>query len=302
MNNRGLALIATLLAIILMSALIAAGLWASQTSTRTSVADAEYLKAFYAAEGASELGLTYLPGQATVQTTINEIATTTEITMLRPRLYQVHGIADGVTVEHLVRFIPAGWPVPAAMSTNGTVQINGAAATIDGRDRCGNDTIAGIAAFEVNGNGMVLGDPPISTTPDLDSLLVEFSALPADYTLDDATPWPILAADEWPVIRVTNGVALSSGQSGRGTLIVDGQLTVNGGWTWDGIVVVLGEFTSNGNTTLNGALIVGRPGNPEELQLNNGVKNLKFDSCALEQAALGAGKETRLEVLRWLEL
>jgi len=60
-----------------------------------------------------------------------------------------------------------------------------------------------------------------------------------------------------PVTNVVNG-DLTIGGSGAGVLLVTGQLTLNGNFSWDGLILVIGEGAivknGGGNATVNGAM------------------------------------------------
>lgn len=60
-----------------------------------------------------------------------------------------------------------------------------------------------------------------------------------------------------PVVNVVNG-DLSIGGSGAGILLVTGQLTLNGNFSWDGLILVIGEGAivknGGGGATVNGAM------------------------------------------------
>jgi hypothetical protein len=60
-----------------------------------------------------------------------------------------------------------------------------------------------------------------------------------------------------PVVNVVNG-DLTIGGSGAGVLLVTGQLTLNGNFSWDGLILVIGEGAivkdGGGGATVNGAM------------------------------------------------
>lgn len=89
---------------------------------------------------------------------------------------------------------------------------------------------------------------------------------------------------------VINGASqtLKSTLSGYGILVVTGDATFNGSWSWDGIVLIGGAITGNGTNQVHGAMMVGlnnklglSVGNSD---LSNGTKLVEYDSCALSSA------------------
>ncbi len=99
------------------------------------------------------------------------------------------------------------------------------------------------------------GDPPIEDGQTGQEMLegmgldwdgvVNGGLISPDYTVPPDS-WPnfgSLPADEWPVIYVDGNISLSPANTGRGTLIVKDNLTMNGSFNWDGAVLVGGYIT-----------------------------------------------------------
>lgn len=95
---------------------------------------------------------------------------------------------------------------------------------------------------------------------------------------------------EWPVLKYNGN--LDGAPSGKGILIVTGDLTLRGGKVdWHGIVLVGGKLEANGDNTISGATIVGLNAllgeqvQPSELDATlNGTKTLRFNSCHIADA------------------
>lgn len=150
------------------------------------------------------------------------------------------------------------------------------------------------------------GDPPLdeSGTPEeqlaktgVDWESVVNGGTRADYTIPPDS-WPNfsqLGEDAWPVIYVEDAsYAVNAEQSGRGTLIVRGNLTMNGSFRWDGLVLIGGSLTSNGNNTVEGATIAGLNillgESVTDSDIGNGQKRFQYHSCNLywaKEAAFG---------------
>ncbi|MEO6525846.1 MAG: hypothetical protein ABIP93_04410, partial [Gemmatimonadaceae bacterium] len=210
----------------------------------------------------------------------------------------------------------AGWT-----SLSG-IDIQGNAATISGIDACGSgNNVAGLsvplkegtttADMTKNQNWDPVGNPAYDTTKTFsqESAAVKIdwasiqngTAMPADIVIGSGT-FPsdaaFAAAPDWfPVIHITNGTSGSDYRlpnAGRGTLIVDGDLTIDGSNQWNGIILVGGKITSNGNNVSSGAtlsgldyLIAGKPPASVAKQDNataNGQKTYVYNSCDVAKA------------------
>jgi hypothetical protein len=197
--------------------------------------------------------------------------------------------------------------VNSAWTSIGGLIKNGGSGTLSGADQCGQaPSVAGVAVpngeYNQDGGGSVpSGDPPINYmgTPQqmADSVRIDWAAIVNGGAIqpDVLIPggaWPSFASPNyWPVIRVDNlnGAQFSMPTSGRGTLIVTGDMVISGGLTWDGIVLVGGALISNGNNTVYGTAISGlnvKLGLPVPVSdVGNGTKTFQYDSCSIANAA-----------------
>ena len=113
-----------------------------------------------------------------------------------------------------------------------------------------------------------------------------------DVTVSGSTGWPTSTAwsdpNFWPVIRANGDLDLPS--DGRGTLIVTGNLLLNGSQHWRGLVLVGGAITSNGNNTVTGAIFTGlnvKLGQTvAQSDLGNGNKTYQYNSCDVASATM----------------
>ncbi len=217
----------------------------------------------------------------------------------------------------------SGWT-----ATNG-LDKTGSSGTISGVDNCGRKAaVAGIAVpdgdYGVNGNFTPSGNPPVqylgtqaqanaAVRIDWDGI-VNGNRIQPDYIFTsnaDAQarwPWPTLSLSMYPVVRV-NGDLTMPAAGGQGTLIVLGDLKINGNNLWRGIILVGGTMDSDGNGTMLGAtmsglntmltpaqltaaqLLTGSNGtvlsaNPPRATAN-GTKTFQYDSCQVANAAGG---------------
>ena len=233
----------------------------------------------------------------------------------------------GMAVREFTRTtinVLAGWT-----SLSG-LDIQGNSATISGIDGCGSGrNVAGLSV-PLNPNGTAdlkqqnnwspIGSPAYDTlkTFSQESAAVKIdwaavqagSAMPADIVIGSGqfpSAAEFAADTEWfPVIHVTNGPAgnFTLPNAGRGTLIVDANLTINGSRQWNGIILVGGAITSDGNNVSSGATISGlnyltgpRPaastassGTNGDNATANGQKSYVYNSCDVAKATSGASR------------
>ena len=241
---------------------------------------------------------------------------------LRPDTYiiRAHGVrtsggrvANAIVAERTVAEF-AWWQrgsvgAHAAWTSLSGLHKNGGAGTIDGHDMCGAAPDAsGVSVptapgyVQTGGASVPAGVPPIS---DLGSQTQANDAVKVDWdgivnhgsiTPDVAIPantWPSFASPTyWPVIIVTGDLAMPT--SGRGLLIVTGDVTMNGAETWDGVVLVGSHLISNGNNTVTGMVITGLN---EKLgisvlpnDIGNGTKTFRYNSCSIASALQQYGR------------
>jgi hypothetical protein len=197
--------------------------------------------------------------------------------------------------------------VRAAWTSLTGLTKNGGSGSIDGNDECGvTSAVAGVAVpdasyLQTGGAPVPTGSPPIDylgppSTAD-DSIHIDWNgivnqnALPADVTIPSDT-WPTFTdPNYWPVIRLNGNYSLPT--SGRGVLIVTGDLTIPGSEYWAGVLLVGGVLTANGNNQVRGAVISGlnvKLGMVVGMSdVGNGTKTYQFNSCNVSDALNGLG-------------
>ena len=206
------------------------------------------------------------------------------------------------TVAEYAMFDFGNVRTPAAWTALGGLGVNGTSATITGTDGCtASPAVAGVAVPNAGYSGSTsvpTGSPGIAylgtTTQAVTSIQVDWNgiingtAMTPDVTVSGSTGWPTNWSDPnyWPVIRANGNLDLPS--DGRGTLIVTGNLTLNGSQQWRGLVLVGGAITSNGNNTVNGAVISGLNIKLGQSVLasdvGNGTKLFQYNSCDVASA------------------
>jgi hypothetical protein len=204
--------------------------------------------------------------------------------------------------------VPGGW------SSITGLKKNGGSGTLSGTDACGvKPAVAGVAVpntasdgspgYDQNGGSSVpTGTPPITylgtvqqaaDAIDIDWAGIVGGNVVASHYLINTTVSPTVGSfptstqmNDWPVIKVTGDYSLPS--SGKGTLIVSGNLTISGSKQWDGIILMGGTLTSNGNNTVYGAVVTGlnvKLGMAVGVSdVGNGTKLYQYHSCDIASA------------------
>ncbi|MBC8418611.1 MAG: pilus assembly PilX N-terminal domain-containing protein [Desulfobacterales bacterium] len=85
-----------------------------------------------------------------------------------------------------------------------------------------------------------------------------------------------------------NGLKLSN-VTGYGLLLVEGDLTLGGGFNWNGLILVTGELTFNGGGA--GINILGAVLANQTIDINGGL-DIRYDSCMIEDALGGQTMKT----------
>lgn len=296
------------------------------SSTRAFYAADAGLRAYLGSSADGSTGATYTIDGMTVTVTSDTMAALAsgrvlyEITSSAALSVGAAGSQASRTVRTLAVYSDGEITVPASFTAPAGLLKNGSTGTISGQDwatpgnpKCPNSPKSDIAGVKVPPSGYTqagggtlvpTGDPPVddsqSATDILQDIGIDWESVTSggliapDYTIPPDT-WPNFAslpADEWPVIYVDGNSSVSPSNSGRGTLIVTGNLEMNGTFTWDGAILVGGYITSNGYQIVQGAtlsglnLLLGE--SVPSTDIGNGNKVFKYNSCYLKQATEAA--------------
>jgi hypothetical protein len=343
-GRRGFALPTALLVIMMMTIMIAAG-FSLVSAERRSVSDQKSeISAFEIAEQGLELFLirrdSLLPTASKIPGAKDSVRigfangyADVSLTRIRPvqgtlsGLYVVRsrgvetvgryaGSPEGVrTVAQYVLWEPAPMQVLAGWTALSGLDKNGNAGTLGGTDQCGvADSVAGVA---VPLNPGYTGDSTAAssiTTITMDSVhidwasIVNANAIQPTITIPGGS-WP--TATQWtdttfyPIIRINGDYTPPS--SGRGMLIVTGNLTLNGSIGWKGVLLVGGDIVSNGDNGISGATVSGlnvKLGTYVPISTGNGTKQYNYNSCEVAKATTPAGALVTLRntwVDNWVE-
>jgi hypothetical protein len=195
----------------------------------------------------------------------------------------------------------------AAFTSLTGIQKYGGAGTISGVDACGGPSAAGVAVPTPPGYSQDGGALIPDGSPNILSLGTQQQAIDGtnmdwqgvvngtSFTPDVSLPaqsWPDFQnPNSYPTIKVTGNYALPT--SGRGLLIVTGDLTINGALHWDGVILVGGTLIANGNDVVDGAVMSGLNellGQSVPVQaIGNGDKTFQYDACKIANAMSAFG-------------
>lgn len=226
------------------------------------------------------------------------------------------------TVAQFAEFVPGEIDVDAAWTSLSGLVKNGGAGTISGVDhapppKCSGGDVAGVSVpttisgspgYQQNGGTFVPeGNPPMKTNGTqaqmVDSVKVDWNAIVNQNAIKatvvipggtfPSTAWFTANPNAWPVIYLDVGATgtYTIPNSGRGTIISEGSVVINGSDTWDGIILAGRHVTSNGNNTVRGTAISGLnvklglsvPPN----DIGNGNKTFAYQSCNILKALQG---------------
>jgi hypothetical protein len=222
------------------------------------------------------------------------------------------------TVTQYAYFRDGMMKVLSAWTSLSGLHKNGGAGTIDGNDAapagsltdfgspCGGEpTVAGVAVPDVPGYTQSGGATVPAGNPNVDSLgtqaqtntavgidwdaILNGNVILPDLIIPTPDSWPTSwPSGWWPVIRIDGDYNVGP-PGGQGTLIVTGNLDIDGTAEWDGIILVGGTLYSNGNQNIHGAVISGLNEilgiNVAQSDVGNGQKTYQYDSCAIANAA-----------------
>jgi hypothetical protein len=99
------------------------------------------------------------------------------------------------------------------------------------------------------------------------------------YTSGGTTTYP--CGSYYPIVHVTGDLRVT-GHVGQGILLVDGNLTAGGGFTFYGLVIVKGSVQrASGASNFFGGLLAEAPGSTDDL---TGNTTIQYSSCAINTA------------------
>jgi hypothetical protein len=234
------------------------------------------------------------------------------------------GTPQGVrTVAQYVLWESAPMQVLAGWTALSGLQKNGNSGTLSGIDLC-KDSL-GVAGVIVpmnpgyTGKTVAVGNPPIDSLLPSDTVAIDWNGIVNNnlitptITIPGGT-WPLAqmllaypdsTSTYYPIIRVNGDFTLPS--SGRGMLIVTGNLTISGSTGWYGVILSGGDLISNGVNGIFGATVSGlntQLGTYVPSSVANGTKTYQYSSCEVAKATMSSGHLVTLPntwVDNWVE-
>ncbi len=219
--------------------------------------------------------------------------------------YGINGDSLIVTEAEVVR--NPGIPVVGAIYSEGDLSGNGNSATISGADNCGivadlpaiytldpaTSSISGASVVGVvdhGGDDLDLGNY-VDTLKESTSSIVTLAADVNGDTYGSAANFVTVYSETSGNV---GGLKMSN-VVGFGNLIIDGDLTLGGGFNWTGLVVVTGTVTFNGGGS--GVNITGAVMSGDAVTLNGGLE-IYYDSCAVGESLNSLG----YDLINWRQL
>jgi hypothetical protein len=105
----------------------------------------------------------------------------------------------------------------------------------------------------------------------------------------------------FPIIYSTGDLAIHSGR-GQGILLVDGDVQINGSFTWSGLIVVRDDFNKgNGHAIVHGAVMAQDARIIDDSSIL-GNTTYSYSQCAVERALRGSAQVVQARERAWAEL
>ncbi len=205
-----------------------------------------------------------------------------------------------------------GPPINSAMYAKGDITVNGVAANINGNDNCGIApakapiyTLSPFNTIPATNTSIYSGNPanPVQGTDDID-IAGYVNSLGASATeiitadqngtnYGDAGNFVTCYCDATSLDPLP-GLDMQK-VIGHGILLVEGDLTMSGGFNWNGIILVTGTLTFNGggpnSINIQGAVLANNT-----VDINGGV-TIAYDSCMIDNSL----NNLSLEIISWKE-
>ena len=187
--------------------------------------------------------------------------------------------------------------IKAALYAVGDITGNGSALSVDGNDNCGAAPVKppiytlDPSITNTSGSPTFLGNPatPQQGTDSIDiagyvndlmaSATQVITADQSGTSYGSASNFPTCYSNTSDPYNV-NGLKLSN-VTGYGILLVEGDLTLGGGFVWNGLILVTGTLVFNGGGSginIKGAVLAN-----QTIDINGGV-DVRYDSCMVDDS------------------
>lgn len=211
----------------------------------------------------------------------------------------------------------------SAVYSKSMVNVKGSSTVIQGMDQCGTKDTAGIltkSSISTDGNPIINGVPPKVENSPVDINIEEIISYAKGFANFNYGPFldNVTTNGDWGSLEIINGLLnpigdtnvvyfdmnkvntlkLSAGSHGSGILLVDGNLELQGGFSWYGVIVATGtiKYTGGGENMITGGVLSGS--NSDIDTTIGGNASINFCSKTLE---LIKKKVRPAKVLSWKE-
>ena len=201
-----------------------------------------------------------------------------------------------------------GPKIKAALYAKGDITGNGTSLSVDGNDNCGAASgkppvyTLDPSVTNLNGSPTMSGNPasPQNGTDDIDitgyvnslkdSVTEIITSDQNGTNYGDASNFVTCYSDTSNPHNV-GGLKLQN-VTGYGLLLVEGDLTLGGGFNWNGLILVTGVLVFNGGGS--GINILGAVLANQTIDINGGV-DVRYDSCMIDDTL----NNTALNIISW---
>ena len=251
-------------------------------------------------------------GEPSLPATAVQFSTSTTTIYHPVEIITAYGSSGGSLKTNKIECVRnVGPPVVSPMYSRGDVDINGTSASINGTDNCEADAprppiyLLNTATLTEHPAPTYNGNPPSPQSGPVDIDIPEYvNTLKSEATITitsdqngttygNTSNYVTCYSDTSNPYNV-QGLKLQN-ITGYGLLLIDGDLTLGGGFVWHGLILVNGILTLSGGGS--GINILGSIMANQTVDVNGGLV-LSYDSCTIDNAM----DTQSLNVINWEEV
>ena len=106
----------------------------------------------------------------------------------------------------------------------------------------------------------------------------------------------------YPIVYFDGNARLNAGSRGQGILLVNGDLTLSGGFEWAGPIILRGDLKTTGSNIIRGSVSAANVDLDRETSVASGNPTINYSNCAIQTAISSAIKPTPLINRSWVEM
>jgi Tfp pilus assembly protein PilX len=109
----------------------------------------------------------------------------------------------------------------------------------------------------------------------------------------------------FPIVYFSGSTKFNGNGRGQGILLIEGDLTLNGGFEWDGLIIARDNVKNSGGTAkIYGSIMAGGANLDNTVTEDNlsGNITINYSACALTRALRGSAQVTQAKDRAWAEL